>query len=159
MKFKYLFLGVMLLILAGSMTAIAAADTDDFGIVGDKAFTVPEDFEIINETDSNVYMENTDGNQSFVITVLDEDTDPEVLLQVYEDSGYTFNKTYSVYQRGIYRITELEFTYKDYIGLLFICQNGNECIFISHGFLDENDFPTDDDKVALELISSITDNI
>lgn len=146
------------MILAGSMAAIAAADTEDFGIAGDKAFIVPEDFEIKDQSDSNVYMENSDGNQSFVVTVLDEDTDPNVLLQVYEDSGYEFNDTYSVYQRGIYRITEIGFTYKDYIGLLFICENGNDRVFVSHGFLDEKDFPEDDDKVALKLISSITDN-
>ena len=44
MRFKYLFLGFMLLILAGSMTAIAAAD--DYESVGDYTFDIPDGYQV-----------------------------------------------------------------------------------------------------------------
>ena len=43
MRFKYLFLGLMLLILAGSMTAIAAAD--DYESLGDYTFDIPDGYQ------------------------------------------------------------------------------------------------------------------
>ena len=44
MRFKYLFLGLMLLILAGSMTAIAAAD--DYESLGDYTFDIPDGYQV-----------------------------------------------------------------------------------------------------------------
>lgn len=49
MRFKYLFLGLMLLILAGSMTAIVAAD--DYESLGDYTFDIPDGYQVIDKTD------------------------------------------------------------------------------------------------------------
>ena len=49
MRFKYLFLGLMLLILAGSMTAIAAAD--DYASLGDYTFDIPDGYQVADKTD------------------------------------------------------------------------------------------------------------
>ena len=157
MRFKYLLLGFMLLILAGSMTAISAADTDEIGILDEKIFTIPEDFEIMNQSGEYAYLENSDGNQSIVIMV--RSTDPNKILSLYEQVGYEFNDTYRTYQRGIYKVSEIGFTYEDYIGLLFACENGNDRVYILHSFLNEDDFPTDEDMLALKLISSLQDNL
>lgn len=159
MRFKYIFLGLMLLILAGSITAIGAYGTEDVGILEDKLFTIPDDFEILEQTANNAYMRNSEDDESFVVTVLDEDTDPQAVLDAFEDSGYEYNKTYTVYQRGPYRVTQIGFTYKDYIGYMFVCINGDDRVIISHGFQDKNDFPKGDDKEAFKLIDSLQDNL
>ena len=52
MRFKYLFLGLMLLILAGSMTAIAAAD--DYESLGDYTFDIPDGYQVTDKTDEMV---------------------------------------------------------------------------------------------------------
>ena len=48
MKFKYLFLCSILLILAGSMTAIAAAD--DYESIGDYTFDIPDGYDVTDKT-------------------------------------------------------------------------------------------------------------
>lgn len=60
MRFKYLFLGLMLLILAGSMTAIAAAD--DYESLGDYTFDIPDGYQVVDKDDVSVGME-LDENQ------------------------------------------------------------------------------------------------
>ena len=55
MRFKYLFLGFMLLILAGSMTAIAAAD--DYESLGDYTFDIPDGYQVTDKTDEMVTMQ------------------------------------------------------------------------------------------------------
>ena len=53
MRFKYLFVGLMLLILATSITAIAAAD--DYESLGDYTFDIPEEIiHLIYLTDINL---------------------------------------------------------------------------------------------------------
>lgn len=153
MKYKILFLFLMVLVLASN---VSAAQSDDVGIIGDKVFTVPEDFEIINITNQYAFLESSDKNQTIVIMV--RDTDPDKLFGMYERAGYEFNGTFDTYQRGIYHVNETSFTYQDYIGLYFACDNGDDRVYILHSFLNEDDFPDGKDKLILELISSLQDN-
>ena len=143
----------MVLILASN---VSAAESDNIGIIGEKVFTIPEDFEIMNQSTQYAYLENSDGNQSIVIMV--RDTDPDKLFAMYENVGYEFNDTYDTYQRGLYHINETSFVYENYTGLYFACENGNDRVYILHSFLNEDDFPEGKDKLILGLISSLQDN-
>lgn len=64
MRFKYLFLGLMLLILAGSMIAIAAAD--DYEPLGDYTFDIPDGYQVVDKDDVSVGME-LDENHTVLV--------------------------------------------------------------------------------------------
>ena len=55
MRFKNIFLSVMILILVGSMTAIAAAD--DYESLGDYTFDIPDGYQVTDKTDEMVTMQ------------------------------------------------------------------------------------------------------
>ena len=69
MKFKYLILSFMLLILAGSITAIAA--DDDYGSLGDYTFDIPDGYQIINKTDKMLSMQE-DKDHALIMALPDE---------------------------------------------------------------------------------------
>ena len=64
MRFKYLFLSLMLLILARSITAIAAAD--DYESLGDYTFDIPDGYQVADKTDEMLTMQ-ADDNHSVLV--------------------------------------------------------------------------------------------
>ena len=64
MRFKYLFLGFLFFLLAGSITAIAA--DDNYASLGDYTFDIPDGYQIIDENDNSVTMQQ-DDNHSVIV--------------------------------------------------------------------------------------------
>ena len=84
MKFKYLFLGFMLLILAGSMTAIAAAD--DYESLGDYTFDIPDGYQVTDKTDEMVTMQ-VDEDHPIIVYKLDSVADVDSFISLLETTG------------------------------------------------------------------------
>ena len=67
MRFKYLFLSIMLLIMVGSIAAISAEEAT----IGDYNFTMPDGFEIENQSDDSVILKSDDRSIIFFRKFLD----------------------------------------------------------------------------------------
>ena len=87
MKFKYLFLSFMLLIMIGSITAIAA--DDDYGSLGDYTFDLPDGYEIVNKTDNMLSMQQ-DTDHAVVMSIPDEVKQADEFKADLEAQGYEF---------------------------------------------------------------------
>lgn len=85
MKSKSIILALSVLILACSMTAIAAENVD----VSGHTFEVPEGYAIDNSTDEQVIFTNDDG-YAIVVLFSDEIANSDDAIKNLESKGYTF---------------------------------------------------------------------
>lgn len=137
MRFKYLFTLVILLILACSISAISAEE----GTIGDYSFTVPEGFEITNQTDYNTTLENSEANESIVLIIPRQYTDThEEIKTILESQGYVLRDE-TDYPIGDFDVTQFEFYYTYHHGYFYICENGDDIILITHDYLNEENMP------------------
>ena len=121
MKFKYLILSFMLLILVGSISAIAA--DDDYNII-------PDGYHIKNCSDDYVLLES-DQYHTISICALGSDADRNVLKYMLERSMYDF--VYSVnYTKGSYDVEENHYNQEYQSGILYLCDNGEELVVIDY---------------------------
>ena len=128
MKFKYLLLIFMLLILVGSIAAIAA--DDDYGSLGDYTFDIPDGYQIKNCSDDYVLLES-DQYHTISISALDVNTDRNVLRYMLERAMYDF--TYSTnYTKGSYDVEENHYNQEYQSGILYLCDNGEELVVIDY---------------------------
>ena len=129
MRFKYLFLGFMLLILAGSMTAIAAAD--DYESLGDYTFDIPDGYQVTDKTDEMVTMQ--------------VDEDHPIIVYVSEDA----------FQAGSFDVTPYSYTYLENQGFFYICNDGKgtPILVASSGPSTEDPLTVDDNPARLVVDS------
>ena len=85
MKSKSIILALSVLILACSMTAIAAENVD----VSGHTFEVPEGYAIDNSTDEQVIFTNDDG-YAIVVLFSDEIANSDDAIKTLEAKGYKF---------------------------------------------------------------------
>ena len=136
MRFKYLFLSMLLLILAFNMGAIAAEDAT----IGDYSFTIPEDYNITNQTDDVILLEDSVQYYSLSITDVKENLDNEEILKRLMSQGYELEKEGNS-TKGIFNVTEYTYNFKDaYYGFLYICENGDDKLVITHGTSGEDEY-------------------
>ena len=128
MKFKYLLLSFMLLILVGSIAAIAA--DDDYGSLGDYTFDIPDGYQIKNCSDDYVLLES-DQYHTISICALDANTNRNVLKYMLERSMYDFVYS-SNYTKGDYDIEENHYNQEYQRGIVYLCDNGDELIVIDY---------------------------
>ena len=127
MKFKYLLLSFMLLILVGSIAAIAA--DEDYGSLGDYTFDIPDGYQIRNCSDDYVLLES-DQYHTISISVM-ENMDSDVLKYMLERSMYDFVYS-SNYTKGDYDIEENHYNQEYQRGIVYLCDNGDELIVIDY---------------------------
>ena len=87
MRFKYLFLGLMIFILATSITAISAAD--DYESLGDYTFDIPDGYHVLDKTDEMLSMQ-ADDNHSVIVYKLDKISDFNELKNYVKTLGGEF---------------------------------------------------------------------
>ena len=134
MKYKYLFLSFMLLILVGSITAIAANEAS----IGDYTFTLPDGYTIANQTEDLISM-TQDDDHAIVIS------DPEVVKSSEEfkadlEAQYNYNQD-------------------SYKGFLYICHDNtddDEVFLITLVMPEDEDTPSEDDNPVSTILSSFT---
>ena len=118
MKSKF-FVFVIILIFS-SMIAVSAHDN----------LTIPENYTIVNESDNFTLLES-DQYHSISISVMDNDTDKELLKHLLENSMYDFTYREN-YTKGSYDVEENWYNYEYQRGILYFCDNGDELIVIDY---------------------------
>lgn len=118
MKSKF-FIFVIILIFS-SMLAVSANDN----------LTIPENYTIVNESDNFTLLES-DQYHSISISVMDNDTDKELLKHLLESSMYDFTYREN-YTKGSYDVEENWYNYEYQRGILYFCDNGDELIVIDY---------------------------
>ena len=118
MKSKF-FLFLIILIFS-SMMAVSAHDN----------LTIPDNYTIVNESE-NFTLLQSDQYHSISISVMDNDTDKELLKHMLERSMYDF--TYQEnYTKGSYDVEENWYNQEYQRGILYFCDNGDEMIVIDY---------------------------
>ena len=118
MKSKF-FIFVIILIFS-SMIAVSAHDN----------LTIPENYTIVNESDNFTLLES-DQYHSISISIMDNDTDKELLKHLLESSMYDFTYREN-YTKGSYDVEENWYNYEYQRGILYFCDNGDELIVIDY---------------------------
>ena len=152
MRFKYLFLSLMLLILAGSISAIAAEE--DYGSLGDYTFDIPDSYEIVNKTDNLLSMQE-DTDHAIVMSLPDEVKSSDEFKADLEKQGYEFGDE-DTYTSGNFEISQYNYNKDTYQGFLYICDDGNDSpILITYVIPADEDAPDPDDNPITEIINSL----
>ena len=92
--------------------------------------TIPENYTIVNESDNFTLLES-DQYHSISISIMDNDTDKELLKHLLESSMYDFTYREN-YTKGSYDVEENWYNYEYQRGILYFCGNGNELIVIDY---------------------------
>ena len=92
--------------------------------------TIPENYTIVNESDNFTLLES-DQYHSISISVMDNDTDKELLKHLLENSMYDFTYREN-YTKGSYDVEENWYNYEYQRGILYFCDNGDERIVIDY---------------------------
>ena len=130
MRFKYLFLSLMLLILACSITAIAAAD--DYESLGDYTFDIPDGFNVTEKSDEMVVMQ-TDENHSVTVSKLDGKRDFNLFKAFLQNLGCEFQEGVAN-QSGNFNVTEYNITSENVEGNMYLCDDGKNLLLVSTEF-------------------------
>lgn len=152
MRFKYLFVGLMLLILATSITAIAA--DDDYESLGDYTFDIPDGYKLVDKTNEMITFQ-ADENHSVIVYKLDNANDFDSLKSLAEELGAKFGDN-QTFQSGKFNVTQSNFTFKDIKGLAYVCDDGSGGnIFVAYGLPTSEDDPSPEDNPAKVVLDSL----
>ena len=152
MKFKYLLLSFMLLILVGSIAAIAA--DEDYGSLGDYTFDIPDGYQIINKTDKILSMQE-DPDHAIIIALPDEVKSSDEFKADLEKQGYEFGDEDN-YTSGNFEINQYNYNKDTYQGFLYICDDGNDSpILITYVMPADEDAPNPDDNPVTQIVNSL----
>ena len=152
MKFKYLLLSFMLLILVGSIAAIAA--DEDYGSLGDYTFDIPDGYQIINKTDKLLSMQE-DPDHAIIIALPDEVKSSDEFKADLEKQGYEFGDEDN-YTSGNFEINQYNYNKDTYQGFLYICDDGNDSpILITYVMPADEDAPDPDDNPVTQIVNSL----
>ena len=152
MKFKYLLLSFMLLILVGSIAAIAA--DEDYGSLGDYTFDIPDGYQIINKTDKLLSMQE-DPDHAIIIALPDEVKSSDEFKADLEKQGYEFGDEDN-YTSGNFEINQYNYNKDTYQGFLYICDDGNDSpILITYVMPADEDAPNPDDNPVTQIVNSL----
>lgn len=152
MKFKYLFLGFMLLILAGSMTAIAAAD--DYESLGDYTFDIPDGYQVTDKTDEMVTMQ-VDEDHPIIVYKLDSVADVDSFISLLETTGCKLVSE-DAFQAGSFDVTPYSYTYLENQGFFYVCNDGKGTpILVASSSPNTEDPLTVDDNPAKLIVDSL----
>ena len=152
MKFKYLILSFMLIILVGSVASIAA--DEDYGSLGDYTFDIPDGYQIINKTDNLLSMQE-DTDHAIVMSLPDEVKSSDEFKADLEKQGYEFGDE-DTYTSGNFEISQYNYNKDTYQGFLYICDDGNDSpILITYVMPADEDAPDPDDNPVTQIVNSL----
>lgn len=126
MNKKLLIIIGLILILFSSILAISSTNSTNL----DYNLTILDGYHIVNQSDNFVLLES-DRYHTISISVMDHDTDRDVLRYSLEKSMYDF--TYRTnYTKGDFDIEENWYNQEYQRGILYFCDNGEELIVINY---------------------------
>ena len=127
MKFKYLFLSLMLLIIVGSIAAISAEEAT----IGNYNFTMPDGFEIENQSDDSVILKSSD-NHTISLTIPKQYTDSNEEIETIMDSQNYVLREENSFPCGDFDLFQYTVYYSYYSGFFYICRSGDDMILLTH---------------------------
>ena len=152
MRFKYIFLSLMLIILLGSMTAIAAED--DYASLGDYTFDIPEGYQIADESDNMITFQS-DEDHVVIVYALDSVSDLDMFKSLLENQGCKLVDDTS-FESGSFNVDQSTYTFMDTQGYLYVCDDGKGTpVLVALGIPDSEDLPQADDNAAYQVVSSL----
>ena len=133
MNKKLLIIIGLILILFSSILAISSDNPTN----PDYNLTIPDGYHIVNQSDNFVLLES-DKYHSISISLLNNDTDRDVLKYPLEKSMYDFTYVTN-YTKGDFVIEENWYNQEYQKGILYFCDNGEKLIVINYkGPLGDN---------------------
>ena len=142
----------MLIILVGSVASIAA--DEDYGSLGDYTFDIPAGYEIVNQTDNLLSMQQ-DTDHAIVMALPDEVKSADEFKADLEKQGYEFGDE-DTYTSGNFEISQYNYNKDTYQGFLYICDDGNDSpILITLVIPADEDVPSEDDNPVTQIVNSL----
>lgn len=126
MNKKLLIIIGLILILFSSILAISSDNPTN----PDYNLTIPDGYHIVNQSDNFVLLES-DKYHSISISLLNNDTDRDVLKYSLEKSMYVFTYVTN-YTKRDFVIEENWYNQEYQRGILYFCDNGEKFIFIDY---------------------------
>ena len=151
MRFKYVLLSFMLLILIGSVAAVAAAD--DYESLGDYTFDIPDGYQVEDKDDGSLAMQ-ADEDHSVIVCLLDSASDVELFKGALEKVGCEFADEES-FESGSFNVDQCTYKFEDTQGYLYVCSDGGKPIIVANGIPATEDLPAADDNPAYQVVSSL----
>ena len=151
MRFKYMFLGLLILIMVTSVGAIAAAD--DYESVGDYTFDIPDGYQVGDKDDVSVGME-LDENHTVLVYQLDSDSDISLFKTMLEAAGCEFTDGEDL-KVGNFDVSQSTYKFEDTQGNFFICSDGGKPILVADGMPASEELPAAEDSPAYQVVSSL----
>ena len=152
MRFKYLFVGLMLLILATSITAIAA--DDDYESLGDYTFDIPDGYKLVDKTNEMITFQ-ADENHSVIVYKLDNANDFDSLKSLAEELGAKFGDN-QTFQSGNFNVTQTNFTSDDIQGWAYVCDDGSGGgLLVVDSLPAGEDAPSPEDNPGRQVVDSL----
>ncbi|AMK16159.1 hypothetical protein [Methanobrevibacter olleyae] len=153
MKFKYLFLSLILLVLACSIATIAAEEA----IIDDYSFTIPDGYSIVNQSEQMVSMQ-IDNDHAIVMSAPDDVQSPKQFKTGLEKQGYKFGDEEN-YTKGNFDIEQYNYDYDKYQGFLYICDDNtdkdDDVILITLVIPKTDDVPSEDENPVTGILDSL----
>ena len=146
MRFKYLFLGLLLIIM---VAGVAAAD--DYESLGDYTFDIPDGYQVVDKDNEMVTMQR-DEDHSVIVYKLDSVTDVDTFMSLFETAGCKFTDE-ETFQSGSFDVTGYSFTYLDIQGNLYICNDGATPILVADAIPASEDLA--EDSPAMQVVNSL----
>ena len=149
MRFKYLFLSLMLFIMVGSIAAIGAAD--DYESLGDYTFDIPDGYQVVDKDNEMVTMQ-ADEDHSVIVYKMEALSDVDTFKSFLETTGCEFGEK-ETFQSGSFDVSGYSYTYMDIQGNLYICNDGGSPILVADAIPSTED--VSEDSPAMQVVNSL----
>lgn len=151
MRFKYMFLGILIMIMVTSIGAIAAAD--DYESVGDYTFDIPDGYQVVDKDDVSVGME-LDENHTVLVYQLDGASDINFFKSMLEAAGCEFGDAQEL-KVGNFEATQSTYKFDETQGYFYICSDGGKPIVVADGMTGSEELPAVELSPAYQVVNSL----
>ena len=151
MRFKYMFLGILIMIMVTSVGAIAAAD--DYESVGDYTFDIPDGYQVVDKDDVSVGME-LDENHTVLVYQLDAVSDINFFKSMLESAGCEFGDAQEL-KVGNFEATQSTYKFDETQGYFYICSDGGKPIVVADGMTGSEELPAVELSPAYQVVNSL----
>ena len=146
-----MFLGILIMIMVGSIGAIAAAD--DYESVGDYTFDIPDGYQVVDKDDVSVGME-LDENHTVLVYQLDAVSDINFFKSMLESAGCEFGDAQEL-KVGNFEATQSTYKFDETQGYFYICSDGGKPIVVADGMTGSEELPAVELSPAYQVVNSL----
>lgn len=152
MKTKYIFILLTALILATSMSFVAAGENAS---VNGCSFEIPDGFEIYNQSSEIIVITNSDKDVISIYAPSESFTADELKDGLIEE-GYTFKaEDTSEYENSGIDMTTQNYEYQNMFVITYIFTVDDQLVQITFIPHDKNNIPENEENPVTDLVDSI----